>query len=148
MKENKFKRTERTLYNYKNLDVKIKNIEIDIENIENDITVKAIGYEEKTGQTNKFSSSVEDEVVRREEHVKEIIETLNAKKKYNLDLKGKIERALGQLSRNEYELVELRYLNKEKFTWAQIGMKLGFDKDYCIKLKNRIINKLSDLIYP
>ena len=39
MKENKFKKTESSLYNYNSLDTKIKNIEIDIENLENDITV-------------------------------------------------------------------------------------------------------------
>ena len=81
-KENRFKKTESSLYNYNSLDVKIKNIEIDIENLENDITVRAISYDEKSSPTNKFSSSVEDEVIRRDEYIKEQICILKAKKKY------------------------------------------------------------------
>ena len=69
-KDNMFKKTEYALYNYKDLDIKIKSIDIDIDMLENDITLKAISYEEKTGPTNAFSSSVENEVIRREEKMK------------------------------------------------------------------------------
>ena len=146
--EDIFKKTEYTLYNYKSLDVKIKNIDIDINNLENDITVQGISYEEKSSPTNSFNSSVENEVIRREEKVSEKIQTLKSKRKYNLDLKTKIDGALEQLTSDEFKLVDLRYFSKDKKTWVEVGMKLSFDKDYCTKIRNKIIDKLSELIYP
>ena len=144
----KFKKTEYTLYNYRSLDIKNKNIKIDIENLKNDITLKAVGYEERVSPTNAFSSSVENEVIRREEHIQEKIDRLEAKLKYNQDLKIKIEGALQQLTEQELKLVKLRYFSKEKKTWLELSTEIGFDKDYCIKIKNRVINKLSEFIYP
>lgn len=141
--EEKFKKTEYTLYNYKGLEVKINNIKIDIENIENDITVRAVGYEERTQATNDFHSSVENEVI----HIDEKVKILKAKLKYNQDLKKKIDNALEQLPDIELKLVKLRYFSKDKPSWECIGMDLGFSKDYCMQLRNKIINKLSDMIY-
>ena len=146
--EDRFKKTEATLYNYRSLEVKIKNIAIDIDTLENDITVKAVNYDEKPAPTNAFHSAVEDEVIRRDEHIKQQIEMLKAKLKYNQNLKAKIDGALEQLTTQEYKLVELRYFQKDKKTWVFIGQELGFDKDYCVKIRNKIIKKLSELIYP
>jgi len=148
LEDNNFKKTEYTLYNYKSLDTKIKNIDIDIDNLENDITVNAISYEERSSPTNAFSSTVENEVVRREEKTADKIQALKSKRKYNLNLKTKIDGALEQLTSDEFKLVQLRYFSKDKKTWVEIGLNLGFDKDYCTKLRNKIIDKLSDLIYP
>ncbi|NSB15851.1 hypothetical protein [Clostridium beijerinckii] len=148
MEDNNFKKTEYTLYNYKSLDTKIKNIDIDIDNLENDITVNAISYEERSSPTNAFSSTVENEVIKREEKIADKIQALKSKRKYNLNLKTKIDGALEQLTSDEFKLVELRYFSKDKKTWVEIGLNLGFDKDYCTKLRNKIIDKLSDLIYP
>lgn len=148
MEENNFKKTEYTLYNYKSLDIKIKNIDIDIDNLENDITVNAISYEERSSPTNAFSSVVENEVVKREEKTTEKIQILKSKRKYNINLKTKIDGALEQLTSDEFKLVELRYFSKDKKQWVEIGNKLGFDKDYCTKLRNKIVDKLSELIYP
>ena len=127
MNKDNFKRMEYTLYNYRNLEIKIKNIEIDINNLENDITIKAISYEERTGATNAFNSTVENEVIRRDEHVQEKISILKAKLKYNKDLKVKIDGALEGLTDTEKSLIELRYFSREKKKWAEIGMKLGID---------------------
>jgi len=148
LEDNNFKKTEYTLYNYKSLDIKIKNIDIDIDNLENDITVNAISYEERSSPTNAFSSVVENEVVKREEKTAEKIQVLKSKRKYNITFKTKIDGALEQLTSTEFKLVELRYFSKDKKTWVEIGLTLGFDKDYCTKLRNKIIDKLSDLIYP
>ena len=79
-KSDLFRKTEYALYNYKTIDLRIKNIEIDIECLKNDISIKAINYEEKVGPTNAFNSSVEDEVIRREEKVTEFIERLETEK--------------------------------------------------------------------
>lgn len=148
MKEDSFKKTEATLYMYKSLDIKIKNINIDIENLENDITVKAVNFDERTASTNAFNSTVENEVIKRDEFIQEQLEILKAKLKYYKDLKIKIEGALSQLTAIERKIVELRYFNKEKMNWIQISLEINLDKNYCITVKNKIIKKLHDLIYP
>lgn len=60
----------------------------------------------------------------------------------------KIEGALGELNSIEYKLINLRYFSREKKTWVAVGMELGFDKDYCVKIRSKIIKKMSELIYP
>ena len=102
MKDNLFGKTESALYNYKDLDIKIKSIDIDIEMLKNDITLKAISYEEKSGPTNAFSSSVENEVIRRDEVVKEEIERL---------LKDNLER----LHKVAEILIEKEKMDSEEF---------------------------------
>lgn len=146
--EDKFKKMEKTLYDYRKLDTAINNIDIDIEHMKNDITLKGISYEEKSGPTNKFNSDVENEVIRRDEYVSEQIMRLQRLKTDKMALRAKIYNALKDLKENEYKLVELRYLDKEKRTWLDIGLELGFDKNYCQKLRNDIINQLIEIIFP
>lgn len=144
MDEKIFKKTEYVLYNYNDLEIKIKNIEIDIENLKNDYNgVAGISYEEKTGSTFKFNSSVENEVVKKEK----LIKHLEGVKEYNLNLKRKIDNALKSLTDESYKLVELRYFTKPKRTWIAIGKELNMDKDYCCRKRCEIINKLASLIY-
>ena len=138
---------ENILYDFNKLKVRIKNIEIDLYNLSNDITIKAVTYEERTGSTNTFNSTVENEVIRREEKVKKEIDYLKAKLKHSNDLKLKIESSLNELSTIERKLIELRYFSRDKKTWLEIGMTLGFDKDYCIKIKNKALDKIYDMIY-
>ena len=147
MDKDLFKKTEGELYNYKGLDIKIKSIEMDIEMLQNDITLKAINYNEKSGPTNAFSSSVENEVIRRDEVVKEQIQKLQRDKLLYVSRKNKIENALKCLNDKELKLVELRYFVKPKNEWAKIGFELNFDKDHCSKLRNKIINRLSEYIF-
>ena len=66
-KSDLFRKTEYELYNYKFIESKIKSIDIDIDILKNDISLKGISYEEKTGPTNAFNSSVENEIIRRAE---------------------------------------------------------------------------------
>lgn len=148
IKMDKFKATEKVLYDYKSLDIKIKNIQIDIETLKNDITLKAISYEERTGKTNAFSSSIENEVIHREEYIQEQINLLQARLKYYQSLKIKVEGALMQLTDHELKLVELRYFSKEKKTWEEVGQKLNYTREWSATMRNGIINKLSSFIFP
>lgn len=145
--DNIFKRTERALYEYKDLPLKIKSIDADIECLENDITLKAISYEEKSGPTNAFNSSVENEVIRRDEKVSEYITRLKRDKLLYKNRMIKIELALESLTEQERKLVELRYFTRPKYEWLKIGLELNIDGDWCMKLRNRIINKLSEFIF-
>lgn len=146
--QDKFKKMERTLYDYRKLDTAINNIDIDIEHMKNDITLKGVSYEEKSAPTNSFHSTVEDEVIKREEYVYKEINRLKSLKADKMALRAKIYNALKDLKDYESKLVNLRYLDKDRHTWLDIGLELGFDMGYCQKLRNKIINELTESIYP
>ena len=70
MNKELFRKIENLLRNYNRLEAKIKLIEGEIENIKEYYTgCVVIGYSEKSGLTNKFSSMVEDEVIRKEKEL-------------------------------------------------------------------------------
>lgn len=142
-----FKKTEYALYNYKDLDIKIKSIDIDIEMLENDITLKAISYEEKTGPTNAFSSSVENEVIRREEKIQEQINKLKRDKLLYKSRKLKIENALELLTKEERKLVELRYFSRPKKSWVEISRVMNIAHTHCCTMRVKIINNLNEYIF-
>lgn len=146
--EDKFKKMERTLYDYRKLDTAINNIDIDIEHMKNDITLKGVSYEERSSPTNAFSSIVENEVIKRSEHMEKEITRLKGLKADKMALRAKIYNALKDLKDHESKLVKLRYLDKDRRTWLDIGLELGFDMGYCQKLRNKIINELTESIYP
>lgn len=146
-KDNMFKKTEYALYNYKDLDIKIKSIDIDIDMLENDITLKAISYEEKTGATNAFSSSVENEVIRREEKIQEQINKLKRDKLLYKSRKLKIENALELLTKEERKLVELRYFSRPKKSWVEISRVMNIAHTHCCTMRIKIINNLNQYIF-
>lgn len=146
--EDKFKKMERTLYDYRKLDTAITNLDIDIESRKNDISLGGISYEQRSSPTNAFSSCVENEVIKREEYLDPEILRLQRLKAEKTALRAKIYNALKDLKESESKLVELRYLSKDKHTWLDIGLELGFDKNYCQKLRNDIINQLIEIIFP
>lgn len=149
MKENLFKKTEKTLYDYKNLDLRIEIVDLDIEILMNDVSCAGVSYEDKGGPTNAFNSVVENEVIRRDEHVMNTIEKLKKNKAKIIASKLKVDKALKMLNDEEYKIVELRYFDtkKKRRTWVEIGMILGIDYIVCCKMKNKIINKLKDEIF-
>lgn len=146
--KNNFKRVEYQLYNYKAIDIKVKNLEIDINRLMNDMSLGGGDmFAEKSSPTYAVNSPVENEVIRREE--KEIgkqISLLRSKKQYLIEDKEKIENALTLLSDIEYKLIELRYFNRNRLTWVNIALQLGYDETYCRKLRTRVINKLFDFL--
>lgn len=65
-----FRKIENLLRNYNRLEAEIKLIEGEIENIKEYYTgCVVIGYSEKSGLKNKFSSMVEDKVIRKEKEL-------------------------------------------------------------------------------
>lgn len=148
VKNNMFKKTEKTLYNYKNLSYEIESLDIHINSILNDVGIAGVSYEERSSPTNAFSSRVENEVIKREEYHTEIIEKLRRKKNMLIDLDRVLKVALNSLESEELRLVELRYFMKPKKSWVEIGMTLGLDKDTCGRMRNKIIHKITDHIYP
>lgn len=132
------KKIQKSLYEYKSLDIKNKSIKIDIENLENNIILKALNEKEKL----LFNVPLVNE----DEYIQNEITRLRLKLKFNQDLKDEIENALKILSSRELLLIQLRYFEKRNLSWSQISSELGLKETYCIQLNNKIINKLSDFI--
>lgn len=145
--DNLFKKTEYALYNYKDLDIKIKSIDIDIDLLKNDITLKAINYDEKTGPTNAFNSSVENEVIRRDEVVQQQLNKLEKDKLLYVSRKTKIENALELLTKEERTLVNLRYFSRPKKSWVEISRVMNIAHTHCCTMRVKIINNLSGYIF-
>lgn len=145
MSKELFKKTERILYNYSMLKAEINNLGLEIEELENEYEgIGAISYEERSGNTNKISDSVANEIIFREKE----IYRLNKMKRSKEILLSKINNALEVLDENERKVVHYRYLNGKR-TWMQVGEILSMDSNYCCNtLRVNIINKLSKMIFP
>ena len=140
-----FKKTEDILKDYSQLDAEIKCLELEINNIKNNYEgCGAIGYEERTQSTNKFNSSVENEIINKEKEIGRLTILLNNKK----TLKDQIDTTMENMLETERKLIKLKYLNTDELSWRKVACMLGFDKDH-IRKKIRVnaINKLAVTIF-
>lgn len=142
LSKEKIKEIERVLIEYKIIDLKIENIYDKINILNDDVKILNISYEEKVSATSIYNSSVENEVIRREEN---ILQLKNIKNEMVV-FKDAVNRALSILDEIELKLIAMRYLHKDKKSWRQIGLALGFDEDYCCKKRNKIFVKLEPLL--
>lgn len=140
-----FKKTEAILYDYNNLALKIDLLKAEIKDIEETYQgCGAIGYEERTQATNKFNSSVENEILEKENRLTVLRYDLRNK----VILKRRIDGAIQNLKDEERKLIELRYINKRSLSWNQIAFVLKYSQEYCRKdLRNKAIIKISDVIF-
>lgn len=140
-----FRKTEKILYNYNDLSNKIELLKAEIKEMEEEYQgCSAVQYEENTGGTNKFNSSVENEVISREKKLIYYYKDLNDKQ----TLKRRLDVAIESLKEEEKQLVELRYTNKRTLSWNQAAFVLKYSVDYCRKdLRSRIIKKIADTIF-
>lgn len=144
--EDRFKKTEYHLYKYKDIDKLNQLADIKIKQLLNDVSIKAISYEEKSSPTNAFHSSVESEVIKRDEHIRDKIEQLKKDKERRIIEKELITTTLDLLEDDERKLVELRYFSKPTRSWTSIAQDLNQSVDNCIKVRKKVIGKLSDYI--
>ncbi|HHD2756447.1 RinA family protein [Clostridium perfringens] len=128
------------------MDIEIKLITAEIEDIKESYTgCVAIGYSEKSGSTNKFSSMVEDEIIRKEKDLFYLKRDLE----YKVKLKRRIDLAIQTLrTKEEKDLVKLKYINQPNVSWGNVAYILRYNKDYCRKeLRNKIIRQIADFIF-
>ncbi|AIY79876.1 hypothetical protein U728_1097 [Clostridium botulinum 202F] len=144
--EDRFKKTEYHLYKFKDIDKLNQLADIKIKQLLNDVSIKAISYEEKSSPTNAFHSSVESEVIKRDEHIRDKIEQLKKDKERGIIEKELITTTLDLLEDDERKLVELRYFSKPTRSWTSIAQDLNQSVDNCIKVRKKVIGKLSDYI--
>lgn len=140
--QNLYKKTDGVLFNYKTIKAEIDNLELDIDELKEQVNgVSGISYEEKTGPTNKFSSSVENEILKKEKEINKLLRERSSKKR----LISKIDNAMETLNEDEKRIIELRCF--ERKSWTKVGMITKIEPDYCGRIKRKVINKLSELIW-
>lgn len=136
-----FKRVEAMLYNYKNTKAEIKILKRDLEILENDYRgTGAISYEERTGPTNKISSSVENEVMKRAENIQRLKSKIRLKE---IEVEN-IDDAVESLLEDEQKLIIERYFNKRsnKYIASLFNVTEQTSCDY----KAKVIIKLVPLL--
>ncbi|MCB2308992.1 RNA polymerase subunit sigma [Clostridium estertheticum] len=139
---NLYKKTETLLYNYKMIKAEIKNIDLELIELQNEYNgCGAMTFEEKAAPTNKFNSSVENEMIVRI-YTPEMLDN----KKHKLEVKiQKIDNALEVLDPRSYSIVTMTYF--DNLNYRDISIKLDLTEDYIGDLKREIIGKISGLIY-
>jgi len=143
MDKDLYAQTEGLLYRYKTLVAEAENIKISIEQIKKEyIGCSAIPFEEKSAPTNKFNSSVENEIIMKEEHIKRLDRELEDKEATI----SKITNAVESLEERKAEIIKLRYFKKIR-TWEKVGEMLDLTGEYCRDLNKVIIKELVPIIF-
>ena len=145
--EDKFKKTEYHLYQYKDIDKLNQINDIRIKKLRNEISLGGGDmFGEKSSPTNKFNSAVENDVIYREKNIQPEIDNLMREKENRIIEKELIDNALDLLEEEEQKLVELRYFSKPTRSWDSIALELNQSKDNCIKIRRKVIERLADYI--
>ena len=96
---NKFKITEYMLYEYKYIDDKLDILKFKLEAMKNDVSLNSIDYsDDRVSPTNAFNSSVENEVVKREEKIASVQAEIN-RLEYNKTLIDKVIKLLDKYAK-------------------------------------------------
>ncbi|EJO5349053.1 hypothetical protein NRP93_003205 [Clostridium botulinum] len=140
-KKNDIVELEKLLYKYKEMIAEIKNIDIEIEYIrQHPEGISAMNYEEKSSPTNKFNSSVENEII----EIDEKIERLKEQKAEQVYWTSKIDNALEVLDQRNEEIIKMKYF--EKINNTKIAARLNLTEEWICKLKNDSLKQLFKLI--
>ena len=138
---NEFKKVESMLYNYKNTKAEINILKRDLEILENDYKgTSAISYDEKTQSTNSFSSTVENEVIKRAERIQKLRNKIRLKE---IEIEN-IDDALETLNPDDKLFVVERYFNKRSNKY--VASLLNIAEQTACTYKNRIVNLLIPLL--
>lgn len=139
---NEFKKVEAMLYNYKNTKAEINILKRDLEILENDYKgTSSISYEERTQSTNSFSSTVENEVIKRAERIQKLRNKIRLKE---IEIEN-IDDALDALDDRASYMIREFYIKKRQL--KVISDEIHLDENYSSAYKTSIIEKLVNLIF-
>ncbi|OOM82310.1 sigma-70, region 4 [Clostridium puniceum] len=138
---NNYRIIESKLYNYKSTQALVENLDLKLAEMKYDINgAGAVSYEERTGKTNKFNSSVENEAIIREKKMFELTyEIMKIKNELAI-----IDNSIDSLLPREKQIIYERYFNKT--SGRNIAAKLNLTEVHVCRLKKDIINKLIPMI--
>ncbi|WP_049043267.1 sigma factor-like helix-turn-helix DNA-binding protein [Clostridium sporogenes] len=141
-KKNDIAKLERLLDRYKKMIAEIKSIDIEIEYIkQHPEGISAMIYEEKSSPTNKFNSSVENEVIAIDKKIK-MLEEQKAQQVYWI---SKIDNAINILNDTEQKVIKMKCF--EGMEYKQIGQVLNINHNYACEVKRKAISKIIDLVF-
>ena len=110
MKDSRFRKVERVLYDLPKLRVEVQNLRLDLEDAKEVVGIRGASGNEKAGSsTNAFSSVVESEVLQREKDLRNKITTITHELQRKERELQRIENALKLLTEKEMLIVEFRY---------------------------------------
>ena len=144
-KENDYRKIEGLLFSYPKIQIEIKNLRIDIEEIKDVIAIHGASDAPRAGTpTYAFNSSVENEVIQREEKLPDRINRIENMIRSKERQLQKIDNVLLTLEKGDQEFIELRY-------WKKIGIKdlcsrYNMEKSSVYKQRDRIVKDLAQLI--
>lgn len=117
--------TLKRIRKYKELKADIKELELQIEEIEDEIIgITAMPSEERTGSTNKFSSTVENQVIQLEKKTNDIQLEIN-KKRREVE---RIENAISVLKDEEKEIIEIVHIRHKKYYVAEEKLRISYQR--------------------
>lgn len=136
----KIKEVENILKGYRDLLIDIDITELKIEEVEEEYRgCEGIEYKETIGVTNKFNSTVENEVMNKEKRLFTLKNKLERLKRE----KRRIDRAVNNLEGVERVVIELRYINKRVISWKNVADTIGYCENHCMKrIKPRALKNM------
>ena len=141
MKKEEIKKIEGILYNYKALQVEIDNLKIDLDIMNEEYNgIGSITYNEKSSKTNKFSSIVENEMIKRDEKIFKLTSTIKMKE----GLLRKVTNSLEALDERELEFIQSFYFKRYSYMRISEVMNMGYRYVYDYKIN--VLKKLNPLI--
>ena len=139
----KYKVIEGILYNIPRNRVKIQNLKLEVERVANSYQgCSALVIEERVGNTYKITSSVENEVVAKEEKISALNRQIRG-----LEIEvAKIDNALSILTETEYSIIDMQYF--KQYRNKDVAQHLLYTEQYYAYLKRQILDKLIEYIFP
>ncbi|WP_097026162.1 hypothetical protein [Clostridium peptidivorans] len=139
---NLYKKTEAILYNYKKTKIEIKNYFLDLEALENDYQgVQAIGYEERSSPTNAFNSSVENEIIKRDENILKLRNKIRLKE---IEIE-KVDNVLNSLNERDKYIIKEYYIERNQL--KNISKHINLEESYLSSYKSKLIKDISNIMF-
>ena len=135
------------LHEYKDLKFKLETLELKIQREKETVDggLKGISYDTiRISSTNGISSSVENEIIRKEERL-ELLEKTKGEIQRDLN---ELNRVLAMLDQREKQLFELYYLPRKYVNIDGVAIQMLLDRSAVYHLKNKMIYKLIGYLYP
>ncbi len=139
-KDNKYSAVESYLYSVPKLKAEISNLKIDLEETKKIMAIRGVSGNVAAGSsTYAFNSTVENEVIDRDENLDERIKSVMYKIESRENKLNRIMNNLETLTESERLLIELRYF--KRYSVVRVCDVLEITKDTFNNRRNKILIK-------
>lgn len=135
MSSEMFRRTEKMLFNYKDLEMYIKKIDLDIESLKLDYNCyRGITYDkDKLSKSNNMSNEIEDLIIMKE---KKLTKLETEKKQLEIE-KARMDLAINNFNSDQTIVFRMRYIQGE--SWVKITQDMHISKDTFYKIRDQLV---------